>query len=188
MPKYSEVITKEKEHVSHQAWWIFYNFGHAAGFHTWIPTDQEMDWLSEKYPDTFDKYYRPKWEIARKMEAEGKRFYSAGLPQLCQICQVPMTFTEMDGDPTMFAYRESVYKGERYHTCSDGCHDIFEREPEKYVQAWLPVNQILQGNCGGLDLENMLRAYYRFNVGADNLDIEGSPDQQRWKKWKGDAA
>ncbi len=46
-------------------------------------------------------------------------------------------------------YRESVYKGERYHTCSDGCHDIFEREPEKYVQAWLPVNQILQGNCGG---------------------------------------
>jgi phenol hydroxylase P3 protein len=52
MPKYSEVIVKEKEHVSHQAWWIFYNFGHAAGFHTWIPTDEEMDWLSEKYPDT----------------------------------------------------------------------------------------------------------------------------------------
>ncbi|MFH4122471.1 hypothetical protein WAI71_22445, partial [Acinetobacter baumannii] len=26
------------------------------------------------------------------------------------------------------------------------------------------------------------------NVGADNLDIEGSPDQQRWKKWKGNAA
>ncbi len=47
------------------------------------------------------------------MEAEGKRFYSAGLPQLCQICRVPMTFTEMDGDPTMFTYRESVYKGKR---------------------------------------------------------------------------
>ncbi|MFY0057030.1 phenol 2-monooxygenase, partial [Acinetobacter baumannii] len=53
MPKYSDVIVKEKEHVSHQAWWIFYNFGHAAGFHTWIPTDEEMDWLSAKYPDTF---------------------------------------------------------------------------------------------------------------------------------------
>ncbi|MDR8433642.1 phenol 2-monooxygenase, partial [Acinetobacter baumannii] len=73
-------------------------------------------------------------------------------------------------------------------TCSDGCHDIFEREPEKYIQAWLPVNQILQGNCGGGDLETMLRDYYRMNVGADNLDIEGSPDQQRWKKWKGNAA
>ncbi|MFX8628971.1 phenol 2-monooxygenase, partial [Acinetobacter baumannii] len=53
---------------------------------------------------------------------------------------------------------------------------------------WLPVNQILQGNCGGGDLETMLRDYYRMNVGADNLDIEGSPDQQRWKKWKGNAA
>ncbi|MBD0222347.1 phenol 2-monooxygenase, partial [Acinetobacter baumannii] len=57
-----------------------------------------------------------------------------------------------------------------------------------YIQAWLPVNQILQGNCGGGDLETMLRDYYRMNVGADNLDIEGSPDQQRWKKWKGNAA
>ncbi|MDR0235351.1 aromatic/alkene/methane monooxygenase hydroxylase/oxygenase subunit alpha [Acinetobacter sp.] len=188
MPKYSEVITKEKEHVSHQAWWIFYNFGHAAGFHTWIPTDEEMDWLSAKYPDTFDQYYRPRWELARKMEAEGKRFYSAGLPQLCQVCQIPMTFTEMDGDQTMFSYRESIYQDERYHTCSNGCHDIFEREPEKYIQAWLPVHQILQGNCGGPDLESILRDYYNFNVGADNLDIEGSPDQKRWKKWKGDAA
>jgi hypothetical protein len=32
----------------------------------------------------------------------------------------------------------------------------------------------LQGNCGGGDLETMLRDYYRMNVGADNLDIEGS--------------
>lgn len=92
-----------------------------------------------------------------------------------------MTFTEMGDDPTQFSYRHSIYQGERYHTCSDGCHDIFEREPEKYIQAWLPVNQILQGNCGGGDLETMLRDYYRMNVGADNLDIEGSPDQQRWK-------
>jgi phenol hydroxylase P3 protein len=35
------------------------------------------------------------------MEAEGKRFYSAGLPQLCQVCQIPMTFTEMGDDPTL---------------------------------------------------------------------------------------
>jgi phenol hydroxylase P3 protein len=99
MPKYSDVIVKEKRHVSHQAWWIFYNFGHAAGFI--LGFQQTKKWIGyEKYPDTFDKYYRPKWELARKMEAEGKRFYSAGLPQLCQVCQIPMTFTEMDDDPT----------------------------------------------------------------------------------------
>ncbi len=79
-------------------------------------------------------------------------------------------------------------KASVYHNLFRWLSRYFEREPEKYVPAWLPVNQILQGNCGGLDLENMLREYYRFNVGADNLDIEGSPDQQRWKKWKGDAA
>ena len=184
-PKYSEVIEKEKEHISHQAWWIFYNFGHAAGFHTWIPTDEELDWLSEKYPDTFDQYYRPRWELAKKMEAEGKRFYTSGLPQLCQVCQVPMAFTEMHSDPGQISYRCAEFAGERYHMCSDGCHDIFVNEPEKFSQAWLPVHQILQGNCGGADLEKVLGEYYRLNLGADNLDMKGSPDEKRWKEWKG---
>ena len=184
-PKYVEVIEKEKEHISHQAWWIFYNFGHASGFHTWIPTDNELDWLSEKYPDTFDKYYRPRWELAKKLEAEGKRLYSKGLPQLCQICQVPMTFTEMNDDPGQFSYRTSVYNDDRYHMCSDGCKDIFDDEPEKYVQAWLPVHQILQGNCGGPELDDILTDYYRMNIGVDNMDFKGSVDEANWNKWKG---
>ena len=99
MPDYTETIKQEKEHLSHQAWWIFYQYSHAAAFHTWTPTAEEMDWLSEKYPDTFDKYYRPRWELAAEMEAKGERFYTTGLPQLCQTCQIPMAFTEMS-DPT----------------------------------------------------------------------------------------
>jgi phenol hydroxylase P3 protein len=184
MPKYAETIEKEKEHVSHQAWWIFYTHGHAAGFHTWIPSDEELDWLSEKYPDTFDKYYRPRWELAKEMEAKGERFYTKALPQLCTTCQIPMGFTEMD-DPTQVCYRDSVYKGDRYHFCSDGCKDIFDDEPEKYVQSWLPVHQIFQGNCGGPDVENVLSDFYRMNLGEDNMDMKGSPDEKRWKQWKG---
>jgi phenol hydroxylase P3 protein len=184
MPKYAELTKTEKEHVSHQTWWTFYTHGHATGFHTWIPTDEEMDWLSEKYPDTFDKYYRPRWELAKEMEARGERFYTKALPQLCNTCQVPMLFTEVD-DPTQICYRESIYNGDRYHFCSDGCKDIFDEEPEKYVQSWLPVHQIFQGNCGGPELEDILRDYYHMNVGTDNLDIKGSPDEVRWKKWKG---
>ena len=65
---------------------------------------------------------------------------------LCQVCQIPMLFTEPD-DPTKICYRESDYQGEKYHTCSDGCKHIFDDEPEKYIQAWLPVHQIYQGNC-----------------------------------------
>ncbi len=182
-PKYADIATAQMDHMSHQTWWNFYNFGEAAGFHTWIPTATELDWLSEKYPDTFDKYYRPRWELAKKMEAEGKRFYSKGLPQLCNTCQVAMLNTEMD-DPTQLVYRSSEYNGDKYHFCSDGCKDIFDDEPEKYVQSWLPVHQILQGNCGGTDLETVMREYYGMDVGVDNLDMKGSPDEQRWKEWK----
>ena len=182
-PKFVDVTVKEKEHISHQAAWIFYNYGHAAGFHTWVPSDEEMDWLSEKYPNTFDKYYRPRWELARKLEEEGKRFYSQGLPMLCSVCQVPMGFTDME-DPTQLLYRSSEFEGETYHTCTDGCKSIFDNEPEKYVQAWLPVHQIFQGNCGGADVETVLRDYYRLNLGVDNLDYRGSPDEKRWKQWK----
>ena len=184
MPDFVDTITKEKEHLSHQAWWIFYQHTHAAAFHTWIPTDRELDWLSEKYPNTFDKYYRPRYELAREMQQRGERFYTTGLPQLCQTCQIPMAFTEMD-DPTLICYRDCIYQGERYHFCSDGCKTIFEHEPEKYVNAWLPVHQILQGNCGGADLEKVLGEYYRINIGVDNLEFAQSPDDKRWKQWKG---
>ena len=60
MPKFWEQSVEEKEHLTHQLWLTFYSYGHAAAFHTWIPDDSELDWLSEKYPVTFDKYYRPR--------------------------------------------------------------------------------------------------------------------------------
>lgn len=183
MPDYTETIKQEKEHLSHQAWWIFYQYTHAAAFHTWTPSAEEMDWLSEKYPDTFDKYYRPRWELAAEMEAKGERFYTTGLPQLCQTCQIPMAFTEMS-DPTQVSYRESIYNDERFHFCSDPCKSIFDNEPEKYVHAWLPVHQILQGNCGGGGLDKVME-YYHIDDGVANLEFEGSPDAERWKEWKG---
>lgn len=182
MPAYVETANKEKEHVSHQAWSIFYNYTHASAFHTWVPDERELDWLSEKYPDTFDKYYRPRFEHWGEMERAGERYYNPTLPMLCQTCQIPMGFTEMD-DPTLIAYRQSVYKDERFNFCSDGCKDIFDFEPEKYVQAWMPVHQIYQGNCGGPEMEKVLGDYYRMNLGSDNLDYRGSPDEARWNEW-----
>ncbi|ALG66623.1 aromatic/alkene/methane monooxygenase hydroxylase/oxygenase subunit alpha [Beggiatoa leptomitoformis] len=182
MPKYWEVSVKEKDHLSHIAWSTFYNYGAAAAFHTWMPNPDEMAWLAEKYPDSFDRYYRPRYEHWQQLQEQGNRFYNKVLPQLCQICQIPMVFTEPD-DPTQTCYRTAEYNGEHYHFCSDGCHDIFCNEPEKYVQAWLPVNQIYQGNCGGGTLEEVLQ-YYHLNNGVDNLDYIGSPDQARWEQWQ----
>ncbi len=180
-PKYAEVAKAEKGRISHEVWSIFYNYTHAAGFHTWDVSDDEMSWLSSKYPDTFDQYYRPRLEMWRGMAEDGKRFYNNALPQLCTTCQIPMGFTEPD-DPTKICFRETKYDGEKYHFCSDGCKDIFEHEPEKYVQSWLPVHQIFQGNCGGADIGDVL-SWYHLNLGSDNMDYAGSPEQKQWDEW-----
>lgn len=182
MPKYAEIATAEAEHISHQNWATFYQYTHAAAFHTWLPTAQEMDWLSEKYPNTFDKHYRPRFELWAQMEREGHRFYNNALPQLCNICQIPMVYTE-PGDPTTLAFRSSRYGNERYHFCSDGCKDIFDAEPEKYAQSWLPVHQIFQGNCGGATVPDVL-AWYNLKAGEDNMDFAQSPDKKTWDEWQ----
>ncbi|MCB5945620.1 aromatic/alkene/methane monooxygenase hydroxylase/oxygenase subunit alpha [Acidocella sp. KAb 2-4] len=181
MPKYADIATEAGEHISHQNWGLFYQLCHVAGFHAWMPDAEHLDWLSAKYPNTFDKYYRPRFEMWAKQEKEGKRFFFNGLPQLCSCCQLPMLYTE-PGDPTKTCFRSSVFKGTRYHFCSDGCKDIFDGEPEKYVQSWLPVNQIFQGNCGGATVPEVLD-WYKINVGVDNGDYVGSPDEALWNAW-----
>jgi phenol hydroxylase P3 protein len=196
VPKCAAQAALDKEHVSHQAWATFYQYGAAADFHTWMPSSSEMDWLSEKYPNTFDKYYRPRFEYFAEQHKAGNRFYNLTLPMLCQTCQIPMLFTE-PADPTKICYRESDYKGEKYHFCSDGCKEIFDHEPEKYIQAWLPVHQIHQGNCfdPGVDPAapgfNPLAAvldHYHINQGRDNMEFEGSEDQRNFAAWRTMAA
>ena len=183
MPKFYEIANKEADHLSHVVWGILYNYSHAAAMYTWVPDERKMDWLSEQYPDTFDKYYRPRYEHWREREEAGERFFTQGLPQLCQTCQIPMGFVEVD-DPTMISYRSTEYKGEKYHFCSDGCKNIFEHEPEKYTQAWLPVHQIFQGNCGGATLPEVMD-WYHIRNGIDNGEYHGSHDHEYWRKWKG---
>ena len=179
-PKHVEQAIAEKEYLSHQVHWIFYQWSHAASLTTTVPHDDEMAWFSEQYPETFDKYYRPAYEKARRMQESGNRYFNAGLPMLCQVCQIPMGFTEV-GNPGLQAQRHSVYEGERYNMCSDGCKWIFDREPWKYRQAWLPVHQIYQGNCGGPTLPDVM-AWYGLEEG-DYGEYIGSKDHQNWERW-----
>ena len=139
--------------------------------------------MREKYPNSFEKYYQPRYEYWKEQNDKGERFYNGTLPMLCQTCQIPMVYTEPD-DPTQTAYRETEYKGEKYHFCSDGCKDIFNDEPEKYIQAWMPVHQIYQGNCGGATLPEVLE-WYHLKHGEDNLDYSVSADKANWERWKG---
>jgi phenol/toluene 2-monooxygenase (NADH) P3/A3 len=193
MPKHYEVAIKEKGRISHELWSIFYQYRDAAGFHPWLPSEEEMDWFSEKYPETFDKLYRPRYEYWRQLEKEGKPFVNGNLPQLCQICQWPMLFTEPD-DPTLTCYRETEYRDEKFHFCSDGCKDIFCDEPEKYVNAWLPVHQIYQGNCflegvdpTAPDFNPLVEAlkYMGIKPGVDGGTLSASADARNWEAWTG---
>ncbi|TDU28525.1 phenol hydroxylase P3 protein [Panacagrimonas perspica] len=190
-PKYADVTIKEKGRVSHEMWSVFYANRNALGFGIWLPSEEEMDWFSEKYPDTFDKYYRPRYEYWRQLEAEGKPFTCKVLPQLCQTCQWPCLYTEAD-DATEFVHRESDYKGEIFHFCSDGCKDIFDDEPEKFVHAWMPVNQIYQGNCflpgvdpTAPDFNPMAEAlkFMGLKPGVDGGLFKEHLDAKRWEQW-----
>jgi phenol/toluene 2-monooxygenase (NADH) P3/A3 len=179
-PRHVQQAIDEKGLVSHQLFWALYAFGHAAAFNPTIPPEEELAWLSASYPDTFDRHFRPLWDKAKAIQESGGRFYYPGLPQLCQVCQIPMLFSE-PGDPTTICQRHSEYGGERFNTCSDGCQWIFEREPEKYCQAWLPVHQIYQGNCGGPTVPDVLE-WYGFQEG-DNMDYLASTDKASWDAW-----
>lgn len=182
----------DKEHVSHQAWCTFYQYAAVSNFHSWLPSKSDMDWLSAKYPNTFDKYYRPRFEHWAEEAKAGRRFYNTTLPMLCQTCQIPMIFTEPT-DPTQVCYRESDYGGDKYHFCSDHCKKIFDDEPQKYVQAWLPVHQIYQGNCftpdanpaaPGFDPLQEVLKYYNLQPGRDNMDYVGSEDEANFRAWR----
>ncbi|WP_424191899.1 aromatic/alkene/methane monooxygenase hydroxylase/oxygenase subunit alpha [Ampullimonas aquatilis] len=194
-PKGWKDACEGKDHISHQAWATFYQYGAATAFHTWIPEQEELDWLSSKYPETFDQNYRPRLEYWAKQAEEGKRFYNTTLPMLCNTCQIPLLFTE-PGKHNTLGHRQCEHEGETYHFCSSHCQEIFEDEPEKYVQSWLPVHQIYQGNCfdpgtdpsqPGFDPLKAVLEHYRIAVGRDNLDFAGSEDHKNFEAWRGQA-
>ena len=184
MPNTAEIANKEAFRLSTETMLTFYQMGHASGFHSWLPSDEELKWLADAYGPEWERLYLPRFKYFRELEAKGEHYYNPSLPQLCQVCQIPMFFTEPD-DPTKICFRDTVYNGERYHFCSDGCPHIFENEPEKYVQAWLPVHQVLQGNCGGASIDDV-RKYWGVEDGEDNYDYVGSPDETMWKGWQAD--
>lgn len=169
------------DHMSHQFMLALHHWNFGTAFHTWIPSEEEMTWLSAKYPDTFDRYYRPRWEYMRGIEEQGPQFHNFGLAKLCQVCQLPCVFTEPD-DPSVLWQRETEYKGERYHFCSDGCQQIFANEAEKYVQAWMPMQALfseLEGNVPAwMDWAGLINE-------GDNLNFHGSADEKNFNAWRG---
>ena len=137
--------------------------------------------MSEQYPDTFDQYYRPLYEKAARMQADGNRLFNGGLIMLCQVCQIPPLYPE-PGNPAKIVTHHGQYDGERYNFCSEHCKWIFEREPRKYIQALLPIYQIFQGNCGGTTIPEVLK-WYGAEAPYDGGEYTTSRDAENWTKW-----
>ena len=169
------------DHMSHQFMLALYQYNFGTAFHSWIPSEDDMAWLARKYPTSFDKYYRPRWEHLKKLKEAGTPFANMGLAKLCQTCQIPTVYTE-PGDPTTICNREVDYQGEKYHFCSDGCQHIFEHEPEKYIEAWLPMQQLFQAPLFG-DLGAWME-WVSLRGGKDNGDYDGSEDQKNFEAWR----
>ncbi len=175
-----------KNHLSHQAWNAFYGYGNALAFHTWVPDQEELAWLDKKYPDSFDRWYRPRLTHYAQREATGNRYFNRGLPMQCQVCQQPMIFTEQ-GNPRQIAYREMQHDGETFHFCSDHCETIFGNEPEKYVQSRLPSHEILHAHRGD-KMDDALQsslADIGVVIGQDNGEFKGSVDDKHFEEWGG---
>ncbi len=175
-----------KDHLSHQAWNAFYGYGHALAFHTWVPGNDELEWLDRKYPNSFDRWYRPRLAHYAQLEAAGQRFHNHTLPMQCQVCQQPMMFTEpVDG--RWIAYRKTQHEDENFHFCSDQCQTIFGNEPEKYLQANLPSHAILK-SLRGAPIEDALQASIAelgVVIGRDSGEFSGSEDDAHFTEWGG---
>jgi phenol hydroxylase P3 protein len=175
-----------KEHLSHQAWNVFYGYGDAIAVHTWIPETDELNWLDQKYPDSFDRWYRPRLAHYAQRQAQGHRFFNRSLPMQCQVCQQPMFFTEK-GNPRLIAYRQTEHEGETFHFCSDHCDTIFSNEPAKYQQARLSSHTLLHATDGGAkaDLLKASLAASHLSNGRDQGDFSGSEDDTNFSDWGG---
>ena len=125
-----------KEHISHQAWALFYQYTHAAAFHTWLPERRRDGLAVAEVPE----YLRPVLPASLGALARRKQHARAPLLQHDAADAVPGLPDPDDlhraGRPdARSAIAKATYSGTTYHFCSDHCKEIFDNEPRKYVQA-----------------------------------------------------
>ena len=144
LPKHAEDSMKEKDHYSHSVMRILDHYKHANLFRGFQLQPDDYQWLSEQYPDTFDRYYSPYF---RRMDDHVLAGSSPGLPSICTVCQVPAEFPDPDNPSKMWT-QYSEYNNKTYVTCSPGCKHIFDQEPHKYMQIWWPSEAYMSGEFG----------------------------------------
>lgn len=174
LPLHAEDSIKEKEHYSHAVMRILDQFKQANIFRTFQLQPDDYEWLSEAYPDTFDRYYS---SYFRRNDDHVLATANPGIPAVCTVCQIPLMFPNPD-EPTQIWTQFSEFNNKTYSTCSPGCKHIFELEPSKYVQFWWPAEAYLSGEFGE-DLPGDLFKYFSF-APEEAGEHYSSLEHKRW--------
>lgn len=131
-PKYLDRMISDQDFLSHSA--AIYVFGAWPVFyHRMDPmTSADMDWFENKYPGWHSRYgwfWEAYNECTHPSEAALIIQRLGGLPNFCQVCQLPTIFPT----PTDNTGRSHVHNGKNYVFCSEGCQAIFANEPAHYL-------------------------------------------------------
>jgi phenol hydroxylase P3 protein len=143
MPRHWETTVKEKDHISHQAWSTFYQYA-AAAFHTGCPRTRRWTGCrpSTRTPST-STTARATTGAERRSRASASTTDAAhAVPDLPDPAAVHRA-----GRPDHPLPPRGALQGREVPLLLGRLPRHLRREPEKYVQAWLPVHQIYQGNC-----------------------------------------
>ena len=139
--------SRRRRYCSHQVFWVLYQC--STPRRSPPPSRTTRNGLDGRaIPGDFQPALPAAVSQGPRDAQQGKRFFNGGLPMLCQVCQIPMGFTEI-GNPGVQAQRHSPLRGRALQHLLRRLQMDLRSEPWKYRQAWLPVHQIFQGNCGG---------------------------------------
>ena len=174
--------SSEKEILSHQVYWILYQFSHAAAFTTSVPSDEHHGVAAGAATPTPSTSTTSRCGRRRSgTSTAGGRHFVRGLPQLCQVCQIPMGFTE-PGDPTTLCQRSSDLRGRALQL-------LLRRLPEHLRPR---AGEVRPGLAAGApDLPGQLRRRRPCPTSwpgtrcspATAASTSASPDNQNWKAW-----
>ena len=180
-PRHMQQAIAEKEYMSHQVYWILYQFSHAANFNTTVPPREELDWMSQAVPG----HLRPVLPAA-----------VGACPQPPGTGQALLLPGPADAVP-------GLPDPDGLHRAGRPVHDLRpeQRVPRRAVQLLLRRVQVdLRSGAGEVragvaarapDLPGQLRGHVhprgaglvRHRGRGDNGEYLTSPDKINWDKW-----
>lgn len=168
LPRHWQEAHEQQAHVSHQTWLRLCRYSAGLPLHVWAPNAAALDWLSEKYPGTFDALFRPHMMGLAHQVAHGQRPQETTAPVLCGTCQLPVP--GMDGAHAL-AQAQSL-KGRCF--CSLPCQQLFNLDADKHS-----AQAATSAQRHGWSLPA--------SQAADSGLFDGSQDEHNFEEWNGGA-